>query len=55
LPDIAEVHDAVLRDYQQQKRDEANQAFYARLKQRYSIRVENSALEPKQQLSEVKQ
>jgi len=55
LPELAEVSDAVLRDYQQQKRDEANRAFYARLKQRYHISIDETALEAKQQLSEVQQ
>lgn len=55
LPDLGEVSDAVLRDYQQQKRDEANVAFYARLKQRYHISIDEAALESKQQLSEVQQ
>ena len=53
LPDLAEVRDAVSRDYQQQKREAANQAFYARLKQRYNISIDQTALEAKQQLSEV--
>ncbi|WP_455210252.1 peptidylprolyl isomerase [Kaarinaea lacus] len=55
LPDYAEVSDAVLRDYQQQKREETNRAFYARLKQRYHISIDKTALEEKQQLSEAQQ
>ena len=55
LPDLGEVRDAVLRDYQQQKRDEANLALYARLKQRYHISIDEAALEAKQQLSGVQQ
>ena len=55
LPELTEVSDAVLRDYQQQKREEANQAFYARLKQRYHISIDEATLDAKQQLSEAKQ
>ena len=55
LPDFTEVSNVVLRDYQQQKREEANRAFYARLKQRYHISIDETALDAKQQLSEAKQ
>ena len=43
-PALDEVHDALLRDYRQAKRDEANRSFYAALKARYRIRVENGVV-----------
>ena len=55
LPEPAYIRDAVLRDYQHEKREQANQEFYARLKQHYSVSIDESALEPKQKLSELKQ
>lgn len=43
-PALAEVRDVVLRDYEQAKREEAAQAFYDRLKQRYRIAIDEKAL-----------
>lgn len=39
MPALSDVRDAVLRDYEQARREEASQGFYARLKQRYEIIV----------------
>ncbi|KPK38279.1 MAG: hypothetical protein AMJ69_08835 [Gammaproteobacteria bacterium SG8_47] len=44
LPALVDVRDAVLRDYEQARRDEAAQAFYDRLKQGYRIVIDENAL-----------
>jgi peptidyl-prolyl cis-trans isomerase C len=44
IPSIADVLPAVLRDYEQVRRDEMAQAFYARLRQRYRIVIDEAAI-----------
>ena len=44
MPALSDVRDAVLRDYEQARREEASQGFYARLKQRYEIIVDQMVL-----------
>ena len=41
-PAFAEVREAVLRDFQQQRREEANAEAYAEMRSRYEIEVEES-------------
>ncbi len=41
LPELAEVRDAVLREWKERQRNMANDAAYRRLLKRYSIRVES--------------
>lgn len=42
-PELAEVADAVRRDFMQQRRSDANEAFYAALQARYDVRLEEPA------------
>jgi hypothetical protein len=40
LPPLEEVRDAVEREWSFAKRKESNEAFYARLRERYTVTVE---------------
>jgi hypothetical protein len=44
LPSIEDAREAVTRDYEQARRDEAARAFYEQLKQRYQIVIDENAL-----------
>lgn len=44
MPALAEVRESVVRDYEQARREEASKAFYARLKERYDIVIDQTAL-----------
>jgi hypothetical protein len=46
LPDLAEVRDAVLREWKEKQRSLANDDAYRRLLSRYSIRIETPGTEP---------
>jgi peptidyl-prolyl cis-trans isomerase C len=46
-PPLAEVSDAVLRDFQQQRRQQANEAFYQQLRSRYDILLIEPGVEAK--------
>lgn len=41
LPPLSEVHDAVLAEWTDRKRAEANEAFFQSLRKKYSVRVES--------------
>ncbi len=41
---LGEVREKVLEDYRQARREEANRAFYARLRERYRIEIDEQAL-----------
>ncbi len=53
LPPLAEVRQAVLREFQAKKRREADQAFYRALRERYTVVVERSEREPERLASTV--
>ncbi len=46
LPDMDDVRDLVRRDYEEERNQEANQAMYASLRDRYLIVIEESSIDP---------
>jgi hypothetical protein len=46
VPELAEVRDAVLQDWQQKQMTTFNEQFYLGLKARYEVIIEDDALAP---------
>ena len=51
VPELAEVREAVLREWSAEARKKANEAFYEMLRERYTVTIARSATTPSSQVA----